>query len=112
MGVLGRHALLMVTLHLRMTLTQTTVDTISVIEASWVVIKFECIAILKKVSKDKNEAVKSQLLSQELSRCSQKPDFLKYFDDVSICGFFAIFDTLNIFKSFLYKLKQGGPFVV
>ena len=65
-----------------------------------------------KVSKDKNEAVKSQLLSQELSRCSQKPDFLKYFDDVSICGFFAIFDTLNIFKSFLYKLKQGGPFVV
>ena len=35
---------------------QTTVDTISVIEASWVVIKFECIAILKKVSKDKNRS--------------------------------------------------------
>ena len=56
MGVLGRHALLMVTLHLRMTLTQNTVDTIYVIKASWVVIKFECIANLKKVSKDKNRS--------------------------------------------------------
>jgi len=37
-----------------------------------------------KVSKDKNEAVKSQLLAQELSRMCLKPDFLKYFDEVSL----------------------------
>ena len=36
-----------------------------------------------KVSKDKNEAVKSQLLAQELSRMSLKPVFLNYFDEVS-----------------------------
>ena len=36
-----------------------------------------------KVSKDKNEAVKSQLLASELSRMCLKPDFLKYFGEVS-----------------------------
>ena len=36
-----------------------------------------------KVSRDKNEAVKSQLLAQELSRMCLKPDFLRYFDEVS-----------------------------
>lgn len=36
-----------------------------------------------KVSKDKNEAVKSQLLAQELSRMCLKPVFLNYFDEIA-----------------------------
>ena len=46
-GVLGRYAPLLVTVHLRMPLTQTTVDTMSVFEASRVAPKSEWVAMLK-----------------------------------------------------------------
>ena len=46
-GVLGRYAPLLVTVHLRMPLTQTTVDTMSVFEASQVAPKSEWVAMLK-----------------------------------------------------------------
>jgi hypothetical protein len=36
-----------------------------------------------KASRDKNEGVKSSLLSQELSRMCMKPEFLKYFDEIA-----------------------------
>jgi hypothetical protein len=36
-----------------------------------------------RAARDKNEGVKSQLLAQELSRMCMKPDFLKYWDEVS-----------------------------
>jgi hypothetical protein len=42
-----------------------------------------------KAQKDKNEPLKVTLLGQELARCSQKPDYLTYFGDVS----FDIFES-------------------
>ena len=49
-----------------------------------------------KVSKDKNEAVKSQLLAYELSRMCLKPDFLKYFGEVSATGILTRLCTIQI----------------
>lgn len=36
-----------------------------------------------ETSKDKNEAAKSQLLNQELTRASMQPQFLSYFGDIA-----------------------------
>jgi hypothetical protein len=35
-----------------------------------------------KASKDKTESVKIQLLNQELTRASLKPEFLSYFSEI------------------------------
>ena len=37
-----------------------------------------------RAARDKNEGIKSTLLSQVLSSMCRKPEFLKYFDEVSV----------------------------
>ena len=64
--MVGRYAPLLMTVHLRMPLMQTTVDTMSIFIASWVASKFECVAMLKKVSKMKNRS--SQV---ERNKCTE-----------------------------------------
>jgi hypothetical protein len=44
-----------------------------------------------KAGKDKTESIKIQLLNQELTRASLKPEFLSYFSDVSSLNQILIF---------------------
>ena len=82
-GVLGRYAPLLVTVHLRMPLMQTTVDTMSIFEASWVASKFECIAMLKKVSKKKTGKVERNVQRLQLLHRSNNL-LLKFNREVAI----------------------------